>query len=144
MRAPPEVVDADHRRADGHGVVHDLADLLGVGLGERAAEHREVLAKDEDEAAVDGAGTRHHAVAGDALSGHAELGAAVLDEGVDLLERAGIEQKLQALARGQLAALVLGGDALGPAAHASRLALGLELVQDVAHARPHDVADRPR
>ena len=47
---------------------------------------------------------------------HAEIGAAVLDEHVELLERALVEQQLDALARGQLAAGVLRLDALLAAA----------------------------
>ena len=47
------IVQADDRGADLHRQVHDLADLLGVRLRERAAEDREVLAEDEDRAAVD-------------------------------------------------------------------------------------------
>ena len=47
---------------------------------------------------------------------HAEVDAAVLDEHVELLERALVEQQLDALARGQLAALVLRLDALLAAA----------------------------
>ena len=42
---------------------------------------------------------------------HAEVGRAVLDEHVELLERALVHQELQALARGELAALVLRLDA---------------------------------
>ena len=47
------------------------------------------------------------AVAGHDLLLHAEVAAAVGDELVDLLEGAGIEEQLDALARGQLAGLVL-------------------------------------
>ncbi len=47
------VVEADERRADLEGEVHDLVDLLGEHLAEGAAEEREVLAEDEDLAAVD-------------------------------------------------------------------------------------------
>jgi hypothetical protein len=39
------VVEPDHRRADLHRHVHDLADLLRVALGQRAAEHGKVLRK---------------------------------------------------------------------------------------------------
>ena len=60
---PARVVEADDRRADLHRQVHDLADLLGVRLGQRAAEDREVLAEDEDEPAVDGAVAGDDAVA---------------------------------------------------------------------------------
>src|SRR3546814_12825251 len=77
-------------------LVHDLADLLGVRLRERAAEHREVLAEHEDQPPVDGAVASHHAVAGDFLLLHAEVEAAVLDIHVPLLEGALVEQDLQA------------------------------------------------
>ena len=53
------VVDRDERRARAIGEVHHLADLLRHDLAHGPAEHREVLASDEDLAAVD------RAVAGD-------------------------------------------------------------------------------
>ena len=114
------VVEADDGRADLHRLVHDLADLLGVRFGERAAEHGEVLAENEDQAAVDRAVAGHHAVAGHLLLGHAEIGAAVLDEHVPFLEDALVEQELDALARGELALGVLGIDALRAAAELAR------------------------
>ena len=85
--------------------------LLGVRLRQRAAEHREVLGEDVDDAAVDGAPAGDHAVAGDLGLLHAEVGAAVLDVHVELLEGVLVHQQVDALARGQLAALVLGVDA---------------------------------
>ena len=57
------VVEADDRRAVPHREVHDLADLLGVRLGERAAEDGEVLREDVDEPAVDPAVAGDDAVA---------------------------------------------------------------------------------
>ncbi len=109
-----------------------------MGFRERATEDREVLAEHEHRPAVDGARAGDHAVARDACIGHTELGAPVLDEHVDLFERALVEQQLQALVRGQLAALVLGGDPPLAAALARRLAFGLELIQDLTHRRfPH-------
>jgi hypothetical protein len=78
-----------------------------MGLGQRAAEHGEVLAEDEDQAAVDRAVAGDHAVAGDLGVVHAEVGAAVLDEHVPFFEGAVVEQQLDALARGQLALGVL-------------------------------------
>ena len=74
------VVEADDRRADLHRQVHDLADLLGVGLAERAAEDGEVLAEDEDQAAVDGAVPGDDAVAEDALLVEPEVVGAVRHE----------------------------------------------------------------
>ena len=61
------IVEPDDRRADLHRQVHDLADLLGVRLGQRAAEDREVLAEDEDEPAVDRAVAGDDAVAEDVV-----------------------------------------------------------------------------
>ena len=59
----------------------------------------------------------HHAVAGNALFGHAEFGRIMLDEGIDLLEAAFVEQDVEPLAGGQAALGVLGVDALLAAAH---------------------------
>ena len=44
---------ADDRPAVAHGHIHDLADLLGSDLGQRAPEDGEVLGVDIDSAAVD-------------------------------------------------------------------------------------------
>ena len=65
---------------------------------------------------VDGAVAGDDAVAEDLLLVHAEVGAAVGDELVELDEAARVEQQVDALARGQLAGLVLALDALGAAA----------------------------
>ena len=97
------IVEPDHRRADLHRLVHDLADLLGMRLRERAAKHREVLAEDKNQPAVDRAVAGDDAVARDLLLADAEIMAAVLDKHVPLLERAGIEQDIEPLARGELA-----------------------------------------
>ena len=64
---------------------------------------------------------------------HAEVGAAVLDEHVELLERAVIEQQVDALARGQLALGVLGGDALLAAAEARAGAAAVEPGEHLFH-----------
>ena len=101
------VVDADHRRPDLRGQVHDLDHLLGHHLAERAAEDGEVLGEDEDGAAVDRAVAGHHRVAVGTALVHVELVGAVADEGVELLEGAGVEQLLDPLARGELALRVL-------------------------------------
>ena len=57
------VVETDHRCADLDCMVHDLADFLGMCFRQRAAEDREVLREDEDEAAVDGPVADHDTVA---------------------------------------------------------------------------------
>src|SRR3546814_5157156 len=41
------VVEADHRRADFHRHVHDLADLLGMAFRQRSAEDGKILAEHE-------------------------------------------------------------------------------------------------
>ena len=111
-------------------------------LAQRAAEDGEVLAEDEHQAAVDHAVAGDDAVARHLVVGHAEVGAAVLDEHVPLLERAVVEQQLEALARGQLALGVLRVDALLAAAEARGGALVLELFDDVVHALVSSVLDR--
>ena len=67
---------------------------------------------------------------------HAEIGAAVLDEHVELLEGALVEQKLEPLPRGELAARVLGLDALRAAAGARPAPPDLKLLKDFLHAVP--------
>ncbi len=108
-------------------------DLLRVGFRQRAAEHGEILGEGEHGAAVDGAEAGDHAVAGDVGLLHAEIGRAVLDEHVELLERAAVHQKLDALARGELAALVLRLDAGVAAALARADAAVFEPVENVFH-----------
>ena len=101
------VVDADHRRADLGGHVHDLDHLLRHDLAERAAEDREVLAEDEDRAAVDLPVAGDDGVAPGPVLLHVEVVGPVADEGVELLEGAGVEQLLDPLAGGELALGVL-------------------------------------
>ena len=129
------VVEADDRRPVVHRQVHQLADLGGVGLRQRAAEDGEVLGEDVDQPAVDGAVAADHAVAGDAALGHPEVGAAVGDQRIDLDERAGVEQQLHPLAGGQLAGGVLLVDALLAAAQAGALEAVLQLGQGFALGR---------
>ena len=101
------VVDADHRRPDLGGEVHHLAHLLRHHLAEAAAEDGEVLGEDEDGAAVDRAVAGDDGVAPGPFLLHLEVVGAVADEGVELLEGAGVEQLLDPLARGHLALRVL-------------------------------------
>ena len=107
------VVEADHRRADGLGEVHHLVDLLGEHLAERAAEHGEVLAEHEHLATVDRSPPGDDAVGERPRVLDAEPVGAVAGEHVELDERAGVEQQLDALAGGELAALVLALDRRG-------------------------------
>jgi hypothetical protein len=75
----------------------------------------------------------HHAIARDALLGHPELGGIVLDEGVDLLEAALVEQHVEALAGGQAALAMLGVDPALPAAHVRGRAAAFEFWKSAAH-----------
>ena len=76
-------------------------------LAERAAEDREVLAEDEDLAAVDGAPAGDHAVGVRAAGGRARTCRRGARQRVGLDERARVQQQVEALARGELAAAVL-------------------------------------
>jgi hypothetical protein len=87
-----------------------------VGLGERAAEDCKVLREDEDASAFDEAVAGDDAVARKFLAFEAEVCGAVLDELVELFERAFVQKELDALARSPLARLVLALDARGASA----------------------------
>ena len=133
---PARVVKADDRRAGLHRHVLQLGDLQRVGFRQRAAEYRKVLGEDEDLAAVHGAPAGDDAVARHLGLLHAEFGRAMLDEHVELLERTAIEQKLDPLARRQLAALVLCFDALLAAAQFGGRAAFVEGFENVFHNVP--------
>src|SRR3546814_11279211 len=68
-----------------------------------------------DEAAVDRPRSGDDAVAGDLLLLHPEIDAIMLDIGVELLERAFVEQHVEPFARGEFALRMLRIDALLPA-----------------------------
>ncbi len=104
---PAGVIDADHRAADLGGEIHDLAHLLAHDLAQRAAEHGEVLAEHAHPAPVDRAMAGNHRIAPGPVLLHVEVVGAVAHERVELLEGAGVEQLLHALARRVLAARVL-------------------------------------
>ena len=127
------VVEPDDRRPRLHRHVLDLDDLLRVGFRQRAAEHGKILGEDKGLAAVDGAPAGDDAVARHLCLFHAEFDRAVLDEHVEFLERALVEQQLDALPRGQLAAGVLRLDALLAAAELGAGAAFFEGIQDVFH-----------
>ena len=116
MRAPPESFRPITGRPGLEREIHDLADLLRVALGKRAAEDREILRKDIDQPAVYAAVAGHEAVSRHHLLVHTEIAAAVGDQLIEFLEGAFVEQQLDALAGGELALLVLARAALRPAA----------------------------
>src|SRR5208337_4959279 len=102
-------------------------------LGERAAEHREILGENIGDAAVDRAPARDHAVAWDFARLHAEIDAAMLDEHVVFLERSIVEEQGDALAGGQLAPFVLGFDTLDASAQAGFGAAAFKFGDDFFH-----------
>jgi hypothetical protein len=122
------IVQADDRCPHLHRHVHDLADLLGVRLRETATEDREVLAEDEHQAAIDGAVAGHDAVAQERFL---HLGVAVRDERIEFDERIRVEQQLQPLPSGQLAASMLLVDALSSTTQASLLPEGIEACESL-------------
>ena len=101
------IVDADDGRAVLHRHIHDLADLLAMGFGHRAAHHGEILTEHINLTAIDCAPAGDHAIACWAVFLHLEIGAAMGDEHVEFLETALIKQQLNALACGQFAFGVL-------------------------------------
>ena len=104
------VVDADERAAHLHREVHDLDDLLGEDLAQAAAEDGEVLAEEEDLAAVDRAVAGDDAVAQGRLSSRPKPWARWRANMSSSTKRARVEQQVDALAGGQLAARVLALD----------------------------------
>ena len=127
------VDEADDGRAAVGREVHDLAYLLGDDLGQRAADNGEVLRVDEGHAACDLAVARDDGVAEVLAVSHPELGCAVLDEGIQLLERALVEQQVNALAGGELALGVLCVDAPSASALPRLLAESLKLLAHHVH-----------
>src|SRR5262245_51889877 len=102
-------------------------------LRQRAAEDGKILGEDVNDAAVDGAPAGDHAVARDLDLFHAEVGAAMLHVHVELLEGIFVHEKLDALARGELAAPVLRLDAGTTAADTRFRSSALQLVENFLH-----------
>ncbi len=127
------VIEADDRRPRLHRHILQLGDLERMGLGQRATEHGKVLGEDEGLAAVHGAPAGDDAVARNLGLVHAKFHGAVFDEHVEFLEGPLVEQKLDALAGGQLALAVLRLDARLAAAQFGACTTRFEGVQDVFH-----------
>src|SRR5262249_30100407 len=108
----PGIVQADDRRSGLEREIHDLADLACVALGQRTAEDREVLREDVYQAAIDAAVSGHETIARDHLFVHAEVAALMRYELVQLFERVGVEQQIDALPRREFVFPVLARAAL--------------------------------
>jgi hypothetical protein len=124
------VVDAHHRGTHLERHVHDLVDLLGEHLAERPAEEREVLREHEHLAPIDLAPAGDDAVGVGPL-GH--VGAAVAGQHVELMERAGVEQVLDALAGEHLPPVVLALDRALRTRGAGLLLAGLQIFESLAN-----------
>ncbi len=101
------VVDADARAPGAQREIHDLGDLLGEHLAERASEHRRVVAEHEHLASADRSPARDDPVAADPAVAHVEVCRAMEREHVELGEGARVEETVNALTRGELALRVL-------------------------------------
>ena len=96
-----------HGHAHAQRQIHHLADLLGEHLAQRPAEHRKILREQADRPAIDRAVAGDHAIAERPALLHAEGAGAVNRKGIQFDKRAGIEQRINPLARSQLAARAL-------------------------------------
>ena len=94
------------------------------------------MAEHIDLTAIHRAPARDHAVPGGLFRFHAEVNAAMGDEHVELFERPLVQQKLDPLARRQLALGVLGIHPALPSALTGDSAALFQLVQNVFHGRP--------
>ena len=124
------VVEPDHRRAGRGREVHDLADFLAHHFPERSPEHHEVLAENEDLAPVDRPPTRDDRVGEGPVPVDAEPVRAVPRHPVGFDERTGVDQQVDALARGELPAVVLLLDRLGRR-RVQRVVLALDELVDL-------------
>src|SRR6185437_7679704 len=97
----------------GGGQVHHLVDLLGEDLTQGAAEDREVLAEEADPSPVDGAEPRDDTVGVGTVLLESHPVGPVPGQHVELLERALVEQVLDALPGRQLALGVMALDGPG-------------------------------
>ena len=104
------VLDADEWGAVVHRKVHHLADLVGDSGSEASAIGREVLGEEEHSPPVDRSISGDDRIPGRAMVFDAETCGVMPHEHVELLERVLVEEELDALARRQLAEVVLAVD----------------------------------
>ena len=120
------VIQTDDRGTHAHGQLHDLTDLGSEHLREGTAEDREVLSEDVDQTTIDRTRARDDAVAEELRLVDTEVGRAVQDEGIDLVEAAFVQEHGDTLTCGELALLMLAVDSL---LTATEVRLGTELDQ---------------
>ena len=114
MRAPPESLMPMTGQPTFIARSMILHDLLAEDFAEAAAEHGEVLGEHAHLAPVDRAVTGDHAVAVRTVGCLVESDRAMPREAVEFDERAGVEQRVDALARGSFALRVLAFDRSPP------------------------------
>jgi hypothetical protein len=127
------VVEADHRHADGGGQVHDLVDLFGEDLAQGTTEHGEVLAEHAHPPAVDGAETGDHPVGVGPVLLEAHAVGSMTGQHIELLERAIVQQVVDALAGRHLALGVVLLHRPGGAGVAGELATLGQVFQSLGH-----------
>ena len=127
------VVEPDDGDPGLAGCLHDLDDLHRVGLAERPPEDGGVLRERADRPAVDFAPTRDDPIARDAPLLHPEGVDAVGHERVDLRERTGVEERLEAVPSGELPRRAVSFDAIGPSAVPDFLLENGPAVERLAH-----------
>ncbi|GMA41696.1 hypothetical protein GCM10025883_37410 [Mobilicoccus caccae] len=96
---PRGLLERDQRHAVAGGRLHRVDDLAGVHLAERSGGHRGVLGERGHQAPVDVPGSGDDAVGGEGLVG--QLLTPVLDVESELLERAALEEAVEAITGGQ-------------------------------------------
>lgn len=91
------VVEADDGSANLQRLIHDLADLRGIGFRQCTAEDSEILGESEDDTAVDPAISSDYAISRNTLSVEAKILGAVDDQLIEFLKGAGVQEKVEAL-----------------------------------------------
>ena len=102
-------------------------------LGQRTAEHCEILRIDEDRSSGNGPIARDNTVPGNLLVLHAKIMATVLDKHVPFLERSIVEKQSYSLTRRKLALAVLCVNAALSAAKTRLGALRLKFGKYICH-----------
>ena len=92
-------------------LIQNLANFLGLSLGERATEHGEVLRVGESDSTVDESLSSDHAIAVNLLFFHPKVGAPMRHQLVVFHKAASVEEQFHALTSCELVACVLFVDA---------------------------------
>ena len=131
---PARIIQANHRGANFHRLVHDLADFARMCPGQRAAKNGKILTEHKHQSAIDRTVAGNNTITGNAAFGHAKINAIMFDEHVPFLETVFIKQHIKAFTRGKFAFFVLLVDALLPATHRGVGTHFFEFGNDFLHA----------